>query len=212
MVKLIQERGHLIVDQALSSMLIKETSANLDTENEYFEGVYNCLLNKSITITEVESNEMLRTLSSNIDSTKQSLIKESRTAKLWIGYQRIIDIIKKFIEADRIAKWNLHLEALQESLVIFAASGHGNYTKSAYLYLQSMLKLERTNKSVFEHFKDGGFIVRRSNRYWTGLPNDLIIEQVNAIFKNNRRFNTWCWNDGCSKIHLATFQTYIFQL
>ena len=56
-------RGHLIVDQALSSILIKETSANNDTENEYFEGVYNGLLNKSITITELESNEMLRTLS-----------------------------------------------------------------------------------------------------------------------------------------------------
>ena len=41
-----------------------------------------------------------------------------------------------------------------------------------------MLELERTNKNVFERFKNGGFIVRRSNRYWAGLPNDLIIEQV----------------------------------
>ena len=50
-------RGHLIVDQALSSILIKETSANHDTENKYFEGVYNGLPNKSITITEVESTK-----------------------------------------------------------------------------------------------------------------------------------------------------------
>ena len=41
-----------------------------------------------------------------------------------------------------------------------------------------MLELERTNKNVFESFKNGGFIVRRSYRYWAGLPNDLTIEQV----------------------------------
>ena len=70
---------------------------------------------------------MLHELNSNIENVKQTLVKQSRTAKLWIGYQTIIYIIKKFIEADWIAKWGLHIEALHESLVIFAASGHGNY-------------------------------------------------------------------------------------
>ena len=41
-----------------------------------------------------------------------------------------------------------------------------------------MLTLERTNSSVYERFKSGKFIVRRSERYWVGLPCDLIIEQV----------------------------------
>ena len=41
-----------------------------------------------------------------------------------------------------------------------------------------MLTLETTNSSVYERFKSGKFIVRRSERYWAGLPCDLIIEQV----------------------------------
>ena len=108
-------RGYLIVDQALSHIL-KETFSNHKNENEYLESLYNDLLNR---VTEVETNNMLHELNSNIEKVKQTLVKQSRTAKLWIGYQTI----KTFIEADRIAKWGLHLEALQESLVIFAASG-----------------------------------------------------------------------------------------
>ena len=41
-----------------------------------------------------------------------------------------------------------------------------------------MLPLETTNSSVHERFKSGKFIVRRSERYWAGLPCDLITEQV----------------------------------
>ena len=41
-----------------------------------------------------------------------------------------------------------------------------------------MLNLEISNQPVYEKFKGGNFIVRRSARYWAGLPCDLVIEQV----------------------------------
>ena len=40
-----------------------------------------------------------------------------------------------------------------------------------------MLDLENTHNKVFMHFNNGGFITR-SERYWAGLPNDLVIENV----------------------------------
>ena len=39
-----------------------------------------------------------------------------------------------------------------------------------------MLILETSHQPVYEKF--GNFIVRRSTRYWAGLPCDLVIEQV----------------------------------
>ena len=110
--------------------------------------------------------------------TKSKLTEKSRTANLWAQYQTIMEVIRKLITADRIGNWDLHLEAIQQALPIFAASGHFNYLKSGYLYLQNMLNLETSDELVYNHFKTGNFVVRRSARYWAGLPCDLIIEQV----------------------------------
>ena len=82
-----------------------------------------------------------------------------------------MEVIRKLITADRIGNWDLYLEAIQQVLPIFAASGHFNYVKSGCLPLQNMLNLETSNEL-------GDFVVRRSARYWTGLPCDLIIERV----------------------------------
>lgn len=67
-------------------------------------------------------------------------------------------------------------------LSFFAASGHNSYTKSAYIYWQDMNNLQRENPIVFNFFNDGNFITRRTNRFWAGLPDDLIIEQVNVCY------------------------------
>lgn len=65
----------------------------------------------------------------------------------------------------------------------FAASGHNSYTKAAIVFLQDMIDLETTNPVVFNFFNDGWFVTRRTNRFWAGLPDDLIIEQVNVFEK-----------------------------
>ena len=122
----------------------------------YFEEIYSSLL-KSITIEDIENNEHINRIHSELDILKEQLSTYSQTATLWINYQKVITIIKKLIRAARLGQWNLNLEALQESLPIFAAAGHSNYVKSAYLYLQTMLDLENTHNKVFIHFTNGGF-------------------------------------------------------
>jgi hypothetical protein len=76
----------------------------------------------------------------------------------------MINTIRNLIRADRIDSWDLHLEAIKKCLPIFAASGHHNYLKSAYLYLQNMLKLPVQNPKVYEMFKNRFNVVRRSDR------------------------------------------------
>ncbi len=63
-------------------------------------------------------------------------------------------------------------------LSYFAASGHSLYCKLAYLYLQTVSKLEETHPNVYQMFTNGYHVVRRSERFWAGLSTDLVIEQV----------------------------------
>ena len=63
-------------------------------------------------------------------------------------------------------------------LPYWAASGHTLYTKSAYVYVQTMLDLPETHPDVYQKFIKGYHVVRRSERYWAGLSTDLINEQV----------------------------------
>lgn len=46
-----------------------------------------------------------------------------------------------------------------------------------------MEELSRSNPDVHKFFSNGNFVTRRSNRYWSGLPDDLIIEQVKRKLK-----------------------------
>ncbi|KAK3747021.1 hypothetical protein QZH41_001488 [Actinostola sp. cb2023] len=90
----------------------------------------------------------------------------------------MVDILHRFIKAERTGNWELHLQTVYEMLPYFAASGHNQYAKSAYIYLQFMRELEEKHPDVYRNFQEGLHVVRRSDRYWAGLSTDLAIEQV----------------------------------
>ncbi|XP_073253317.1 uncharacterized protein [Porites lutea] len=90
----------------------------------------------------------------------------------------MVDTLKLFIKAERTGNWMLHLKALHEMLLYFAAAGHTLYTKSAYIYCQQMPDLPNTHPQVNRSFLNGLHVVRRSDRFWAGLSTALIIEQV----------------------------------
>ena len=70
------------------------------------------------------------------------------------------------------------MKAVADALPIFAAAGHHNYLKSAYLYIQEMAELDSKHPHVYEKFKDGFHVIRRTNQFWAGLSCDLVIEQT----------------------------------
>ena len=89
-----------------------------------------------------------------------------------------MDILRKFLKAERTGSWRLHLESVREMLPFFAASGHTLYAKYAHVYVQTMLELPRSHPDLYQKFEAGFHVVRRSDRYWAGLSTDLIIEQL----------------------------------
>ena len=108
----------------------------------------------------------------------QTTMMSFRTAALWFQYNEMIDILKQFIQAERIGDWSLHLKSLSDMLPFLAAAGHNLYTKSVWLYLHLMHRLKEDNLVVYQKLESGYHIVRRSDHHWAGLSTDLVIEQV----------------------------------
>lgn len=89
----------------------------------------------------------------------------------------MIGIIKSFIRSERISDWSLHLEPLQAMLPYLTAPGHNLYMKLLHLCLQRMTKLEDTHLNIYQEFIQGLHVVRRRDRFYTGLFPDLVIER-----------------------------------
>ncbi len=97
-------------------------------------------------------SDILRRITAEIEKERETLTN-CRTAQLWLQYMRMVQILCRFIKAERTGNWDLHLSAVQEMLPYFAASGHNLYNKSAYVYLQNMICLEDDHPDVYTSFQ-----------------------------------------------------------
>ena len=129
----------------------------------------------TLSVEELCSSDVFKKIQSSLSEKKNSI---TRTGLLWVQYLEMVNILRKFLKAERTGNWRLHLESVREMLPFFAASGHTLYAESAHVYLQTMLELPRTHPDLYQKFEAGFHVVRRSDRYWAGLSTDLIVEQV----------------------------------
>ena len=114
-----------------------------------------------------------------LDDYKDVLNDSFKTAKLLLQYLRYIDVVKIFIRAERTGDFNLYLTALGRIINLFAVPAHINYAKSARRYLRQMLNLRHSHPRVYTKFsEDRLHSIRRSDRYWIELWDDLIIKQM----------------------------------
>ena len=105
--------------------------------------LYDELMEGTRSADDVASDPILDKISRVLQTLTESLTND-RTAKLWLQYMDMVKILRKFIKAEHMGNWSLHLEAVVDMLPYLAASGHSLYAKSARIYLQTMLSLNRT--------------------------------------------------------------------
>ena len=99
------------------------------------------------------------------------------TGRLWIQYMGMDDLLKTFLRSQRTGDFQLYLMCLQDMHPYLAASGHNFYMNSVQIHLQDMLELKETIPDFYK-FSSGLFVIRCSDRFWAGLPSDLVIEQA----------------------------------
>ena len=86
--------------------------------------LYDDLVSSKTTMQEVESSVELQALQVKLDMFTETLRSKHLTAKLWLEYMEMVNIMKAFIRSERTGDWSLHLRTLQDMLPYLAASGH----------------------------------------------------------------------------------------
>ena len=175
-------RGHLLISQCLTNLIVSKIIDDEPKFQDYVEQIeklYSQIESGEIGLDTFMTPVCLGTVSTALATRKEALCKCSETSKLWLNYQRMLEVAQELIEADRTGSWEMHLHAVSECLPIFAAAGHSNYLKSGYLYLQKISELESIKHAeVYQKFINSFHVVRRSNHYWAGLGSDLVVEQT----------------------------------
>ena len=75
---------------------------------------------------EVCSSDVLERILMSMEAEKNSMAT-MRTAALWLQYMEMVDILRRFMKAERTGNLALHLQAIHVMLPYFAASGHNMY-------------------------------------------------------------------------------------
>lgn len=62
-------------------------------------------------IDEIESNPQFEKLNSIFEAKLSEIEKRGNTCKLWIQYFRMVSLLKKFVSAEKMGNWDLHLDS-----------------------------------------------------------------------------------------------------
>jgi len=152
---------------------VENATALITRIHQLVEGVHD----RTMSLDDALKSTALDHMQVLLDNWRESM-KSNGTARLWIQYQKIVEILRAFIRSVRIGHWTLYLQSLCEMQAYLAAAGHNNYTKSLALFIPKMFELESTHPDVHAAFMNGFFPVRRSDGVWSGIFTDLFIEQV----------------------------------
>jgi len=173
-------RAHFLVESALTILLLEEITSS-ESYKEEMSGVhefYNDVLSSGHDSISTQLPQCLFVMKSALSKVKTSLEQKSRTAKLWIQYLGYVSLLKHLIRAERTGDWQLHISTIRQMLNLFAATGHKNYAKCAWLYVEMMNNLSLNNEDLYSQFAYGHHIARRSGKTWPGLSTDLTKEQA----------------------------------
>ena len=173
-------RAHDLLATVLKQIVFEQVSANNSNNQFIFHDLassYAKYIDTGVneeTITAIDSDENCAIAHSEFLKATE-ILSASALNKLWILYIDMVDLLRKNLLVERTGKWDMYLHSLKCMLPFFAGTGHNNYTRSIYWFLQEMSEL---NPTVLNEFRKGFFVVRRTNTYWSGVSPNLCIEQT----------------------------------
>jgi len=154
------------------------TEPNIDNDLQCALELFESVLIGDISIEMICQAPVQQRIQEKMTAYSDRVRKESRTARVWLQYMEMVELLRTFITAERMGNWQLHIVTLKRMLPYFTSSGHNLYAKAPYLYLTNMQKLPETHPELFDYFMKGYHVIRNSDIYWAGLSTDLVIEQM----------------------------------
>jgi hypothetical protein len=151
--------------------------------NEMIEQLQNLEnnINKGLTC-----DDALSELKKNLDEIQESIqnfkiygCQISDTFKYWLTFLDAIHILLQLLKAERDANFQLHLNAVYETLPYLVAGGRHNYAKFTPIYLSDMIRSKTTHPDFYEYLENGNFVVKRSsNKKFNCVASDMALEQT----------------------------------
>jgi len=74
------------------------------------------ILSASLSSSDVEKNDAIHALRKKVE--KEKKLGEYRMARLWLQYMDMVDLLRRFIKAERLGLWALHLQCLYDIAAI----------------------------------------------------------------------------------------------
>ena len=78
---------------------------------------------------------MLKNIVQLLDAKLEDMSKRTVPQNCEIKHNKMLGILRKFVQAEMTGNWMLHLQTVRYMLSCFAATGHNTYTKSWHTYL-----------------------------------------------------------------------------
>ena len=102
----------------------------------------------------------------------------SETFAFWDRFVKMVSILRDLVRADCKGTWDMNLKSVQAVLPLFAGCDRINYLSWGSVYLEDMRKLAQDAPSVFENFKAGKFMVKRTEGQFTAVGADMCLERT----------------------------------
>ena len=115
---------------------------------------------KPITTACEHAQQALENISPILDELKRSPSCNTPTAKVWIMYMNMIQILQSYIYAERVGNCRLHLQENRNMLPYLVSAGHHKYVSCLPHCLSEKDKLQQTVPEVHKQFMAGHFGVR----------------------------------------------------
>ena len=136
-------RANFLTEAALILLLLKQVFDDDMINSSHFNDQLTDALQHDNIASKEEflQTDLCRNVNKNLEELKMALSENSRTVRLWILYIYYLDVLKKFIIAERTSNWPLHIDSTIRMLNLFASLGHINYAKCTRMYIQKMQNL-----------------------------------------------------------------------
>ena len=102
---------------------------------------------------------------------------KSKTFQFWNEYTKMVGMLLRYIRAERVGNWDLHLASVVEMIPYMFAYDHTNYARWMSVYLCDMRLLPSIAPSVQMESEAGSHSVNLSANSFNMVWTDMALEQ-----------------------------------
>lgn len=124
-----------------------------------------------------------RKISENIETFAKEREKTEPVFKVMHTYMEMVETMLQFLRSVRTADWDQNLTSLHAFTKYFFALDQQNYARMIPLYLSEMQNLHSSDPIIWQHFKEGQFVVNKSMVPFNALGADEALEHENRRLK-----------------------------